>query len=143
MSAEGQVPTCLAPIGLSARPEVFSRSRCMPSKSLSLSHVFTLVFTSAIALALFCASVPAETQSLETLLAYLKSPNSETRRDAARKLGERREHNQLAVEALVTAVRNDDSAEVRTEAVKSLGLIKDFSAMPDMLAAVKDSNIET
>jgi HEAT repeat protein len=114
----------------------------MLSKTRCLTHTFRLSIF-AVALALFCASVPAETQSLETLLAYLKSPNADTRRDAARKLGERREHNQLAVEALVSAVRKDDAAEVRTEAVKSLGLIKDFSALPDMLAAVKDSSIET
>ena len=38
----------------------------------------------------FVIGTRAETQSLETLLAYLKSPIAGTRRDAARKLGERR-----------------------------------------------------
>ena len=51
----------------------------------------------------FSFVVRAETQSLETLLAYLKSPFAKTRRDAAQKLGERRVRNQLAVEALAVA----------------------------------------
>ena len=69
----------------------------MPSKRF----FYTRIFAVALAAITLAASVPAETQSLETLLAYLKSPNAETRRDAARKLGERRVRNQLAVEALV------------------------------------------
>ena len=42
-------------------------------------------------LVLFSTALPAlgSTESLETLLAYLKSPNAVTRRDAAHKLGER------------------------------------------------------
>ena len=86
--------------------------------------------------------VPAETQSLETLLAYLKSPNVDTRRDAARKLGERRVRDQIVVESLSVAARQDYDREVRVEAVKALGLIKDFSALPDMLAALKDSQTD-
>src|SRR6185295_13403758 len=85
-------------------------------------------------------TAPAETQSLETLLAYLKSPNTSTRSDAARKLGERRVRNQLAVESLSMAVRKDDAAEVRIEAVSALGKIKDFGAVPDMLSALKDTD---
>jgi HEAT repeat protein len=87
---------------------------------------------------MLAASVPAETQSLETLLAYLKSPNVSTRRDAARKLGERRVRNQLALEALVAAATKDDNPGVRQDAVNSLGLIKDFSALPEMLDSLKD-----
>jgi HEAT repeat protein len=87
---------------------------------------------------MLAAVVPAETQSLETLLAYMKSPNVSTRRDAARKLGERRVRNQLVIEALATAVTKDDSPGVREDAVNSLGLIKDFSALPEMLDSLKD-----
>jgi HEAT repeat protein len=94
------------------------------------------------ACATLALSVPAETQSLETLLAYLKSPIAKTRRDAAHKLGERRARNQLAVEALTVAARKDEDAEVRREAVRSLGMIKDFAAVPEMLDALKDENTD-
>ncbi|HKV41214.1 MAG TPA: HEAT repeat domain-containing protein [Blastocatellia bacterium] len=78
--------------------------------------------------------------SLETLLAYLKSPNPITRRDAAHKLGERRVHDQVAVEALAVAARKDDDAAVRSEALQSLGMIKSFSALNEMLDALKDTD---
>ncbi len=80
----------------------------------------------------------AEQESLETLLAYLKSPVANTRRDAARKLGERRARTQLAVEALAVAARKDEDPRVRQEAIRSLGMIKDFSALSEMLDALKD-----
>ena len=97
---------------------------------------------SAILLAALIAPAWAENQSLETLLAYLKSPIAETRRDAAHKLGERRVRDPLAVDALAVAARRDEDKEVRVEAIKSLGLIKDFSALPEMLDALKDSQKE-
>lgn len=84
----------------------------------------------------------AETQSLETLLAYLKSPIAGTRRDAAHKLGERRVRNQLAVEALAVTARQDEDQDVRAEALQSLGMIKDFSALPEMIDALKDANAD-
>ncbi|MBI3652864.1 MAG: HEAT repeat domain-containing protein [Acidobacteria bacterium] len=84
----------------------------------------------------------AETQSLETLLAYLKSPTATTRREAAKKLGERRVRDPLAVDALAVAARRDEAGEVRAEAMKSLGLIKDISALPDMLDGLKDGQKE-
>jgi HEAT repeat protein len=87
-------------------------------------------------------AVRADTQSLETLLAYLKSPIAGTRRDAAHKLGERRVRNQLAVEALAVASRKDEDHDVRAEALQSLGMIKDFSALPEMLDGLKDPNID-
>ncbi|HSD84753.1 MAG TPA: HEAT repeat domain-containing protein [Anaerolineae bacterium] len=90
----------------------------------------------------FIAVVRAESQSLETLLAYLKSPIAGTRQDAAHKLGERRVRNQLAVEALAVAARKDEDHDVRAEALKSLGMIKDFSAMPEMIEALKDQNAD-
>lgn len=80
----------------------------------------------------------AENQSLETLLAYLKSPNASTRHDAARRLGERRVRNQLAVEALAVASRKDEDRDVRAQALESLGMIKDFSALAEMIDALKD-----
>ncbi|MFY9609372.1 MAG: HEAT repeat domain-containing protein [Blastocatellia bacterium] len=113
----------------------------MPSTIGPSVRVFTIAAVLMMLAAVFMvltASVPADTQSLETLLAYLKSPNISTRRDAARKLGERRVRDQLAVEALATAVAKDDSPDVREEAVNSLGLIKDFSALPEMLDALKE-----
>src|SRR5215469_13782918 len=81
-----------------------------------------------------------ETQRLETLLAYLKSPNADTRKDAAHKLGERREHDQVAVEALAVAASKDEDEGVRAEAIKSLGLIKSFSALGEMLGGLKDAD---
>jgi len=90
----------------------------------------------------FAVVVRADTQSLETLLAYLKSPIAGTRRDAAHKLGERRVRNQLAVEALAVAARKDEDHDVRAEALQSLGMIKDFSALPEMLDALKDPNTD-
>jgi HEAT repeat protein len=102
-------------------------------------QVFILMLTALVALSVIAR---AETQSLETLLAYLKSPNAETRRDAAHKLGERRARNQLAVEALAVASSRDEDREVRAEAIRALGLIKDFSALGEMLAALKDPHKE-
>ncbi len=109
----------------------------MPSKKLNLS-----LCLSAILLVSLTVPALADDQSLETLLAYLKSPIMETRRDAARKLGERRVRDPLAVDALAVAARRDDINEVRVEAMKSLGLIKDFTALADMLDALGDSSKE-
>ncbi|HKP86028.1 MAG TPA: HEAT repeat domain-containing protein [Blastocatellia bacterium] len=97
------------------------------------------MFTSVVALLMLAQIAPADNQSLETLLAYLKSPNTGTRQDAARRLGERRERNQLAVEALAVAALKDEDPNVREEAVNSLGKIKDFTALPDMISALKDA----
>jgi HEAT repeat protein len=83
-------------------------------------------------------SLPGAAQSLETLLAYLKSPNVETRRDAARKLGERRLRDQFVVEALVVSARKDEDQEVRAEALRSLGKIKEMSALPEIIAGLSD-----
>lgn len=113
----------------------------MPSKRpFSKRFFYARIFAVALAVIILAAPSPAETQSLETLLAYLKSPNPETRRDAARKLGERRVRNQLAVEALAVSSRKDEDREVRAESVNSLGLIKDFAALPEMLGALKDAH---
>ena len=107
----------------------------MHSNAGTLMRILTIV----IALLMLVQVAPADTQSLETLLAYLKSPNAGTRQDAARRLGERRERSQLAVEALSVAARKDEDHNVREEAINSLGKIKDFTALPDMIAALKDA----
>ena len=106
----------------------------MPSKKKIHLRILSLVIT----LMMLALTAPADTQSLETLLAYLKSPDTGTRRDAARRLGERRERNQLAVEALAVAARKDEKRDVRADAIAALGKIKDFTALPDMLDALKD-----
>src|SRR6476660_1136440 len=106
----------------------------MPTNKKTTVRILALI----VAMLSLDFAVRAETQSLETLLAYLKSPNPGTRRDAAHKLGERRVRNQLAVEALAVAARKDEDREVRAEAIQSLGMIKDFSALPEMLDALKD-----
>jgi HEAT repeat protein len=106
----------------------------MPSNKKMILQIVALLG----ALLTFVFSVRAETQSLETLLAYLKSPNPSTRHDAAHKLGERRVRNQLAVEALAVTARKDEDPDVRAEALRSLGMIKDFSALPEMIDALKD-----
>jgi HEAT repeat protein len=108
----------------------------MPTNKKMIVQIVALI----VAMLSFDFAVRAETQSLETLLAYLKSPNPGTRRDAAHKLGERRVRNQLAVEALAVAARKDEDREVRAEALQSLGMIKDFSALPEMLDALKDQH---
>ena len=110
----------------------------MPSNKRMIVQIVALVIV--LLSAIFV--VPAETQSLETLLAYLKSPNPSTRRDAAEKLGERRVRNQLAVEALAVAARKDEDPDVRAEALKSLGMIKDFAALPEMIDALKDQKAD-
>src|SRR5947209_8327359 len=101
---------------------------------------FARTLSAAVAIVLLTLTVSASDESLETLLAYLKSPNVSTRRDAARKLGERRERNQLAVEALSVTARKDDDRDVRLEAVNALGKLKDFTALPEMLGALKDTS---
>jgi len=107
----------------------------------SILKAYSRALSVALAVAALAATTQADNESLETLLAYLKSPNVDTRRDAAHKLGERRVRNQLAVEALMVAASKDEDREVRAEAVNALGLIKDFSALPDMLGALKDSQV--
>lgn len=108
----------------------------------SIKKIIVLVAMFLVAFPAFVFAVRCETQSLETLLAYLKSPNASTRHDAARKLGERRIRNQLAVEALAVTARKDEDRDVRVEALRSLGMIKDFSALPEMIDALKDPQVD-
>jgi HEAT repeat protein len=86
-----------------------------------MHKTYARTLCAAVAIVLFATTIAAGDESLETLLAYLKSPNVSTRRDAAKKLGERRERNQLAVEALSVTARKDEDRDVRLEAVNSLG----------------------
>ncbi len=92
----------------------------------------------------FCSARPALTSNepLETLLAYLKSPNASTRRDAARKLGERRAADKSSIEALMAAASKDEDRGVRGEALRSLGLTKSNTPTPAMIAALKDADDE-
>src|SRR5215510_5662370 len=137
MSAEGQVPN-LTPIQVSAGKQLFSQEFVMPS-----NRKITVQVVALLGVLLTSVSVlRAETQSLETLLAYMKSPNASTRRDAAHKLGERRIRNQLVVEALAVTARKDEDPEVRAEALKSLGMIKDLSALAEMIGALKDDKAD-
>lgn len=103
-----------------------------------MHKAYARTLCAAVAIVLLAMSVVASDESLETLLAYLKSPNVSTRRDAAKKLGDRREHSQIAVEALAVAARKDEDRDVRAEAINSLGKVKDFAALPDMIDALKD-----
>ena len=133
MSAEGQVPN-FTPTKSSAGKQLFSQEFVMPSNRKITVQVVALLGVLLTSITV----LRAETQSLETLLAYLKSPNASTRRDAAHKLGERRVRDQLAVEALSVAARKDEDSDVRAEALQSLGMIKDFAAMPEMIDGLKD-----
>ena len=81
-------------------------------------------------------------ESLETLLAYLKSTNASTRREAARKLGERRAADPTSVEALMAAASKDGDRGVRSEALRSLGLTKSSTSIPVMVASLKDTDVE-
>jgi HEAT repeat protein len=95
-----------------------------------------------VALVVFAPICFSESDSVETLLAYLKSPNVRTRLSAARKLGQRRVRNQPVVEALGATARSDEDWNVRAAAVESLGMIKDFSALPAIFDALKDREVE-
>lgn len=134
MLAKGQVPKPKPPTIYPQDQQSLSQEFAMPSNKRMIVRIVALLCLTMS----FSFVVRAETQSLETLLAYLKSPFAKTRRDAAQKLGERRVRNQLAVEALAVAARKDDDHDVRSEALQSLGMIKDFSALPEMIDAVKD-----
>src|ERR1700742_2185559 len=101
-----------------------------------MHKAYARILCAVVAIVMLAMSVAASDESLETLLAYLKSPNVSTRRDAAKKLGDRREHSQIAVEALAVAARKDDDRDVRAEAINSLGKIKDFTAVPDLIDAL-------
>src|SRR5258707_3449959 len=110
-------PTALIPFRARS---LFSREFNMSSNKKMIVRIVALLC----ACPTFAFAARAETQSLETLLAYLKSPIAGARRDAAPKLGERRVSNQLAVEALAVAGGKDEDGDVRAEALQSLGRIK-------------------
>jgi HEAT repeat protein len=95
---------------------------------------------SAILLGLSLVSSSILAQTTEELIANLRSPIVKTRREAAQKLGQRRER--AAVEPLERVVRQDENTEVRQAAVEALGLIKDDSSVPTILAALEDTTKE-
>ena len=77
-------------------------------------------------------------QTTEELIANLRSPIPKTRREAARELGERRQRE--AAEALAHTLRTDTRADVRREAARALGLIKDEAPLPALLSALSDAH---
>jgi len=79
-------------------------------------------------------------QTTEELIANLRSPIVKTRLEAARKLGERRQRE--AAEPLARVLRTDTHADVRREAARALGLIKDEATLPALLAALSDAHRE-
>jgi HEAT repeat protein len=103
-------------------------------------HLLSILMVINAVLLVSIAAIAADDQSVETLLDYMKSPQAVTRREAAHKLGERRVRDQAAVQALAAAAHSDEDEQVRAEALRSLGRIKDFSALDVMIGAVKDSD---
>ncbi len=83
---------------------------------------------------------PALAQSTEELIANLRSPVAKARREAAHELGERRQKE--ASEALQGAMRSETDPEVRSAVVIALGRIKDMAALPVMLAALQDGEVD-
>lgn len=79
-------------------------------------------------------------QTTEELIANLHSPIVKTRLEAARKLGERRQRE--AAGPLAHVLRTDTRADVRREAARALGLIKDEATLPALLAALSDAHRE-
>lgn len=77
-------------------------------------------------------------QTTEELIARLHSPIAKTRREAARTLGERRQREAAA--PLARVLRSDARADVRREAARALGLIKDDATVPALLAALSDAH---
>jgi len=77
-------------------------------------------------------------QTTEELIANLRSPIAKTRLEAARKLGQRRQRE--AAEPLARVLRTDARADVRREAARALGLIKDETSIPALLAALSDAH---
>lgn len=99
-------------------------------------HSTMRALAGAVALMITLMATVISAQTTEELLANLHSPLVKTRRQAAKKLGERRER--IAVPPLMEALRQDDDIEVRQAAARSLGLLKDGAAIPALLAALKD-----
>lgn len=90
----------------------------------------------ALGVSLALAPLHVAAQTTEELIANLHSPLVKSRREAAEKLGHRRER--IAVQPLIEALRHDDDAQVRRLAARSLGLIKDEAAIPALIAALDD-----
>jgi HEAT repeat protein len=67
-------------------------------------------------------------RELERLLVRLNSGSKDDRKDAAKKLGDRKDPQAIA--ALTVALANDPEEDVRKEAAKALGHIGDPSALP-------------
>jgi HEAT repeat protein len=77
--------------------------------------------------------------SYDDLVANLKSPNAETRREAAAALA--RSRRREAVPHLAALVRDPDT-RVRREVVRALRELRDLSAVPALLTSLKDAERE-
>jgi len=102
---------------------------------MSLPIKFRKMFALIMASLCLALTVEVSGQELQTLVANLKSPDVNTRRKAAKELGNRRQRE--AAEPLAEAIRTDSDAEVRSNALRALGLIKSFEVLPTMIDALK------
>ena len=83
------------------------------------------------------AAGAAARATFQELLANLKSPNANTRRQAAEALGE--SHRREAVMPLAALVR-DPEAEVRLEVVTALRRLRDLDAVPALVTSLGDGD---
>jgi HEAT repeat protein len=94
----------------------------------------------AAGVAIVLAAVPAlaaPKASFEDLVANLKSPNADTRQDAAAALGKSRRRE--AVTPLAALVR-DPEARVRLEVVRALRALRDPSGVPALVTSLGDGD---
>jgi HEAT repeat protein len=93
--------------------------------------------TAAVAVLLAAVSASAATQSFEDLVANLKSPNANTRQEAAAALGKSRRRE--AVTPLAALVR-DPEVRVRMEVVRALRALRDPAGVPALLTSLGDGD---
>ncbi len=100
-------------------------------------------FLTAIILCSACVAARADENdaAVDALIKQLKSPDSDMRREAAKKLGEMGKDARKAGPALVAAVKNDKDLFVRRFAAQSLGDVgaDPKLAVPALSALLKDS----
>jgi HEAT repeat protein len=95
------------------------------------------VAAALLALLLPATSAHAAKPSFEDLVANLKSPNAQTRQDAASALG--RSRRREAVAHLAALVR-DPETKVRLEVVRALRELRDVSAVAALVTSLKDGD---
>jgi HEAT repeat protein len=89
------------------------------------------------ALLLATLAVPAWAgrASFEDLVANLKSPNASTRREAAEELGKSRRREAIGP---LSALVHDPDVKVRLEVVRALNVLRDLTAVPALVTALRD-----